>query len=424
MPSDPRLILSSHEDAAVFPESWEETGYVEYLYRKNAILVRDRDADRVIEALREIPGEASDLATLGDEVPPFERQRVLAGVLKVSLPSALPSVPEVLDRLDANLGRGVATPDHMLRVSRYLWSAGEPRSVPGTVGPLPPPGLDARPGADIPRPACDGDGITTTVVDTGLVDAATDHAWLAGVVGDAENPYDPGGNILPYAGHGTFVAGCLRCSAPRVSVVVKRAFDVAGANYESNVAPSLDDAVRLGADILVFTFATPTRLDQPLLTFENLYETRISKVKGLVIVAPAGNDGRQSLMWPAAHSWVISVGSLSASGRDRAAFSNFGRWVDVFAPGEDLVNAFAAGSYVCGEPPVVGEVREFAGMAMWSGTSFSTPIVAGLIAARMSATGENGQQAADSLLRFARSQAIPGLGAVLYPGQACCEADP
>ena len=426
MPADLRLraqiqlILNVHSDAAVFPEDWEDTGEVDYIYRKNAILSREPDVGRVIESLdRNFPVEEER-----ERAQRYEFRRVSSGVQRLEL-RGLPPVPVVLDVLDADLGVGVATPDALLYASPYPCPATEPTEVPlGTVDPFPPPVSRVsccHPDHCDPRPGCDGDGVSVSIADTGLLpDAAEHHPWLAGVVGAPEDAYDPASHhIRPYAGHGTFVAGCLRCMAPRARVFIVKAFDVSAESFETDLVPVLDEAVSRSPDIFVFTFCTSTRKNLQLLTFEDFYERRIRHMKGLVTLAPAGNDGQSRVVWPAAFPWVVSVGALSASWRDRAHFSNHGGWVDVYAPGENLVNAFARGTYVCDEPPV-GEQRHFHGMAMWSGTSFSTPIVAGLIAARMSATGENGRLAADSLLRLARSQAIKGVGAALYPGQACC----
>jgi hypothetical protein len=422
MPVDTRLraqiqlILDAHGDAEVFPGDWEETGDVNYLYRKNAILSDERDVDRVVAALDRIPVSREEAG----QGPRYELGRVSVGVRLIRL-RGLPSVPEVLDYLDADLGAGVATIDAFLYPTPYPCPATEPMQVPpGTVAPFPPPDWHG-PGRH-PRPGCDGDGVSVVIVDTGLLpDAAVDHPWLAGVTGTAEDPYFPGTDrIYPYAAHGTFVAGCLRCAAPRARVFVEKGFDSGTGEFESNLAPILEDALDHHPDIFVFTFVTATRKDLSLKTFDGLYERRLRHVKGLVVVVPAGNDGKSRWMWPAAYPWTVSVGALSASWRDRADFSNHGGWVDVYGPGQDLINAFARGRYVCDEPPV-GEERHFDGMARWSGTSFSTPIVAGLIAARMSATGENGRLAADSLLRLARGQAVAGIGAVLYPGQACLE---
>jgi Subtilase family len=438
MPVDDRtrdqveLVLNNLPESAAYPapDRWDEVDDVDYLYRENTILTREQDAERVADALRRILDDVGygDVPDGDARQIQFARASGTRRVIRFTVPPTGTLVPAILDRLDQELGLGVATPEHILYVCPGICPATEPIEVPpGTVDPVPPPGLNARgcrPCGGVPRPECDGDGVFISIVDTGLVTAvAVAHPWLAGVDGTPEDPYTTqGGNtiIVPYAGHGTFVAGVARCMAPKVSAYVERAFDIAGANFETMLPASLADALSRNPDILEFTFCTTSRGDVSLITFDDFYETNISRMKNLAIVTPAGNDGSPRLNWPAAYPWVISVGALNANWRDRAWFSNYGKWVDVYAPGQDLINAFPTGTYVCTEPPV-GQHREFNGMARWSGTSFSTPVVAGMIAARMSRTGENARQAADSLLRFACDQAIPGVGAALYPGQACCE---
>ena len=56
------------------------------------------------------------------------------------------------------------------------------------------------------------------------------------------------------------------------------------------------------------------------------------KHPGLVIVASAGNDRTDTPTYPAALTSVIAVGSVTEDD-ERADYSNYGKWVDVSAPG-------------------------------------------------------------------------------------------
>jgi Subtilase family len=412
-------------------------GWIAYMYAEGQLLVRQPYLEEISEAFREraqfsvIRRVIRDIVlvkvtfTGGKPADAGKATRSAKATRGAPSPPAGPAgerrqppLLELLDDLETRFGPSIATLNHVATTA----GNGNPTGCPATE---PQETYDTN-----PYPALcpeGGEGVRIYVADTGIVKSTVSStSWLqTEVTGDADPSVAVSGSpikIQPYGGHGTFVAGVIRSMAPGAEIEVRSVFDVAGSGLEADFVPKLYAGFGFGAEIFHVTVASPTRNNNQMMAFQAWLED-LRQRKGAVCIAPAGNSASRHPFWPAAFPDVISVGALSSDWRRRAYFSDFGGWVDVYAPGENLVNAFATGEFTCQIAPYVNEVRTFSGMAQWSGTSFSTPIVTGLIAARMTRCGESAREAAAALLAKARAQAIPGVGPALFPeceGDECC----
>lgn len=201
-----------------------------------------------------------------------------------------------------------------------------------------------------------GAGVTVAVIDTGIDFA---HPLFAGkIVGpyydfanNDLNPMDDGGGVG--TGHGTFVSGLVLRAAPDARIMPLRAFDQTGRATSFSIARAIRFAASNGARIINMSFG--------LLNADGLVENAIATASsaGAFLVAAAGNDNLDRLQYPAAYAPVLSVTSTGA-GDIRAPFANYNVLVNVAAPGANLHSAFPGG-----------------GWAFWSGTSFSSALLAG-----------------------------------------------
>lgn len=329
---------------------WTAPDEAAYIYRPGQLLVDEAAREEVASLLpdhRELGRPASGLVLLATSA----------------------DVPSILDDIEDRVGPRAASPNHLFWVSSVsgLCPADEPSPAPASEL-FPPLG-----GRD------EGAGVRVGIVDTGILDDWRSREWLAGVQGDTDDPDEVpnDGFIDPYAGHGTFSAGVLRCLAPAADVYVEGVLHTGGAADQASILAQLGQALERQPDVLVFGAGAVTRHNEDPMGFDAI-EERMGEV---LVVSPAGNEGKNQQFYPAHLDWVIGVGACDREGRRRAPFSNFGRAADVYAPGVDIVNAFATGRYRTVEEPVREHV--FDGIARWSGTSFATPLVAGLVARRL-----------------------------------------
>ncbi len=253
--------------------------------------------------------------------------------------------------------------------------------------------LDAL-GADEAWEVTRGDPeVVVAVLDSGV---RRTHAELAGRVEDWSScgMADPNGasahatrvaGLIGAAVDGVGVAG-LGWSTTVADVAVLQVTDGLLLAREADVVAALRCVADRGVEVVNMSFAGG-RSDALQEAVEH------ARRRDVVMVAAAGNDrATDSLRYPAAYDGVLAVGAVDATGAV-TPFSNTGDWVDLFAPGHDLLTLGADSD------------RDYDSGV--SGTSFSSPLVAATAALVRAEHPE--WTAAEVLARLRRAgRATPG----------------
>ncbi|MES4887781.1 S8/S53 family peptidase [Streptomyces sp. NPDC096012] len=408
-----------------------------FLYEKGVVLARDGEDARVVEdTVRAHFTETRGLFPEHVRRTGPETSRTGVTRIRVADPAqgddVVPHALRALRAAEDRGGRRLVSRNHVVHIAVNACPGDEPVPAARTAA-ANPDAAAAGPHPDRP--------VRVLVVDNGLVHDHRSYPLLAHTTGDAQLvETDADGVLHQYVGHGTFIAGILAAIAPDAAITVRGTLNDAGAVLESEFGGKLFEAVDQDGwpDVISLSAGTPTESTGSLLGLDAFM--RELRSRPTLLVAAAGNNGSDTPFWPAAYSAlpeyadsVLSVGALRGDGDAAACFSNHGPWVRVYAPGERLTSAltgfdtpvpyvyqhstyetcrFGSGyACTCQFPRHTGVLSEgrqstgakpdqvmFDGLAQWSGTSFATPVVAGLVAAHMTAHQERDPLAAGARL--------------------------
>jgi hypothetical protein len=210
-----------------------------------------------------------------------------------------------------------------------------------------------------------GAGVKIAILDTGVAASTAFNTIITRI------------NLVPLSadpsqqnGHGTAVASMIIGDneltpgvAPASSILSIRVADDLGQSDSFVLAQGIIAAVDAGARLINISmggFGQSALLENAV---------AYAREHGALIFAPTGNNGVAQIYYPAAYEGVITIGAVDAGG-NHLDFSNSGSQIDISAPGY-AINAAWPGDQV----------------AAVTGTSFSTPIVVGAVAAVMTEAG-------------------------------------
>ena len=199
---------------------------------------------------------------------------------------------------------------------------------------------------------------------------------------DADNDPSPNPNYPEVTGHGTAVAGT-------ASATTDNGVGIAGAAWnaklmhvnifceEEEICGAFEGilyAAVNGADIINTSFGGFPGVEWLRMVPQAL---DLATDMGALVVAAAGNEISNNDLYPTypnSHPRVLSVGATEQDSGQLAEFSNYGKSINIYAPGVDIITTLPNDEYTS------DECHPYDGCFHVSGTSFSSPLVGGIAA--------------------------------------------